>query len=131
LNKFYNFSKPTFNYFGEVMKNLSPIPLSTDNLFIITQLIKFSTKRKYCPLVKIERDYNIPSHYIYPIGQVNATIQYQNLNNMVDDYIIRSYTTELGDFIVYNLQETGKFAINLLHFIAFSYIHIREKDLHY
>jgi len=93
------------------MKNLSSIQISADHLSLITELIKSPTKRKYCPVVKIVRDYN----YSIP-GWIQATIY--NLNKMVD-YIPMSYTMELGNFIVYNLQQTGKFAINLLYFIVF------------
>jgi len=149
LHKFYNFSEPTFDYFGEVMKNFLSIQMSADNLLLMRQLIKSPTKQKYCPVVKIVRDYN------YPMERIKASIQNINLNKSVDDYIPISYTTQTyhnfidplnniilyplrsfeftfhfkdDGWVIFNIQQTGKFAINLLHFIVFIiYTHWREK----
>jgi len=88
--------------------NLSSIQMSKDDLLLISQLIKSLTKRKYCPVMKIVRDYTI--------GRINVTFHDTNLYNKMYDYYI---SKKWGNFIMFNLKQTGKFAINLLHFIVF------------
>jgi len=146
MHNFYNFSKPTSDYLGEVMKNLSSIQIPGNNLFVTRRLVNFRTKQKYCSVLKIVRDYN------YSAKRIKGSIP--NLNKSADDYIPTSYTTQtyhnfintLNDsllyylvffgitlhfkedgWIIFNIQQTGKFAINLLHFIVFIiHAHWRE-----
>ncbi|XP_025266750.1 aminopeptidase N-like [Camponotus floridanus] len=91
-------NKPAFNYFSEIMKNLSSIQMSTGNLFIIMHLIKSITKRKCCDIAKLERNYNLT------IRGLDAIVY-------SDDYIPMSYV-KLGDSIIYNLEQIGYYRVN-------------------
>jgi len=101
------------------MENLSSIQMSRGNsLRIVSQPIESLTKQKYCPVVKIVRDYN------YPIGRIKVTSYDTNLNKKMHDYISKKW----GNFTLFNLKQFGKFAINLSHFIVFIiHTHWRER----
>ncbi|XP_025264845.1 aminopeptidase N-like [Camponotus floridanus] len=86
----------TFNYFGEIMKNLSYTQISTDNLYIIRQLINSTIQRNYYPVVNVVK--------------MKININLNEMMMMLDDYI--SYDMVLGDFIVFNLNQTGYYRVN-------------------
>ncbi|XP_025271126.1 aminopeptidase N-like [Camponotus floridanus] len=116
-------NKPTLNYFGEIMTNLSynqkSTYKSTYNLTRIkeltTMLLKSPIKRVYYTVMEVVRDYKT---YYYSIKPIKRLIS--NLNKSADDYI--SDSTELNnsmiynigplDFLVYNSKETGYYRVN-------------------
>ncbi|XP_025264829.1 aminopeptidase N-like [Camponotus floridanus] len=96
-------NKPTFNYFGEIMKNLSSNQISTDKLFTIRQLFITLPKQKYCDvlLLKLVRNVNQPIKAL----QLKVTI-YSNY------YKPKTYFRKLNNFVIYNLAQTGYYRIN-------------------
>ncbi|XP_025266181.1 glutamyl aminopeptidase-like isoform X2 [Camponotus floridanus] len=94
-------NKPTFNYFGEIVKNLSSIQISTGNLSTISQLIISLPKQKYCDVksVKLERDYN------QSIRQLKVTI-YSNY------YIPESFHIKFGNIVIHNTEQSNYYRVN-------------------
>ncbi|XP_025270742.1 aminopeptidase N-like isoform X2 [Camponotus floridanus] len=120
-------NKPTFNYFGEIMKNLSSIQISTDNLSIISQLIISLPKQKYCDVrsVKLERDYN------QSITQLKVTI-YSNY------YIPESFHIKFSNIVLHNKKQSKYYRVNyeienwqriakFLHFYDYKKIHVLNR----
>jgi len=128
------------------MKNLIFTNVPGNIYSAVGDIIRIWTKQKYYPVLKITRDYNYP---IELIDAVLINVSIHNLNNLKNFYIPVTYTTQthhnfVADFdsiflhrflssglrfykvkedgwILFNIQQTGMFAINLLHFIIYTH----------
>jgi len=125
-----------------------------NNLFTIKQLMNYWINYKYCPVVKVIRDYNDPmlsikirivnfdAHFdtlpdYYLLVPVTYTTQtYHNFtytSNMLLDHrysFRKDFNFKENGWILFNIQQTGKYTTNLLHFTLFI-IHIGNFILFY
>ncbi|XP_025261875.1 aminopeptidase N-like isoform X2 [Camponotus floridanus] len=94
-------NKPYFHYLSEVIKN-SSIQMHTDYLFDITELLMSPSKINYCPVVKMERDYNFRRFNVMMTYTVEKPY----------DFIPVTSDTWNGDFIIYNRHQIGYYRVN-------------------
>jgi len=112
------------------------------------QLMNYWINYKYCPVVEVIRDYDNPissikmrivnfdahtsSNYFLLVTYTTQT--YRNFtytsNIFLNRYFKTNFNFKENGWILFNLQQTGKYTTNLLHFTLFI-VHIGNFILFY